>query len=48
MELIILEWLHEMKYSHNEIMVEKIIDIIRALSSPKLNIRKETLDIALE
>lgn len=29
-------------------MVEKIMEILRALSSPKLDIRKETLDVALE
>lgn len=29
-------------------MVEKIMEIIRAFSSPRLDIRKEILDIALE
>ncbi|KAJ8441117.1 hypothetical protein Cgig2_006946 [Carnegiea gigantea] len=43
-----VEWLNELKSSHKEIMVEKIMEILRALSSPKLDIRKEIVDIALE
>ncbi|KAJ8447580.1 hypothetical protein Cgig2_031193 [Carnegiea gigantea] len=47
-KLIVLDRLHELKSSHKEIMVEMIMDILRALSSPNLDIRRKTLDIALE
>ncbi|KAK8969188.1 Coatomer subunit beta-1 [Platanthera guangdongensis] len=47
-KLIVLERLNELKSSHREIMVEMIMDVLRALSSPNLDIRHKTLDIALE
>ncbi|KNA22373.1 hypothetical protein SOVF_034580 [Spinacia oleracea] len=47
-KLIVLDRLNELKTSHKEIMVEMIMDILRALSSPNLDIRRKTLDIALE
>lgn len=47
-KLIVLDRLLELKTSHKEIMVEMIMDILRALSSPNLDIRRKTLDIALE
>jgi len=47
-KLIVLDRLLELKSSHKEIMVEMIMDILRALSSPNLDIRRKTLDIALE
>ncbi|KAJ8421241.1 hypothetical protein Cgig2_028191 [Carnegiea gigantea] len=47
-KLIVLDRLLELKSSHKEIMVEMIMDILRALSSPNVDIRRKTLDIALE
>ncbi|XP_028776867.1 coatomer subunit beta-1-like [Neltuma alba] len=47
-KLIVLDRLNELKTSYREIMVEMVLDILRALSSPNLDIRRKTLDIALE
>lgn len=47
-KLIILDRLQELKASHREVMVEMIMDVLRALSSPNLDIKRKTLDIALE
>ncbi|GMH14164.1 hypothetical protein Nepgr_016005 [Nepenthes gracilis] len=47
-KLIVLDRLNELKTSHREIMVDIIMDVLRALSSPNLDIRKKTIDIALE
>ncbi|XP_047315302.1 coatomer subunit beta-1-like [Impatiens glandulifera] len=47
-KLIVLDRLNELKSSHREIMVEMIMDVLRALSSPNLDIRRKTIDIALE
>ncbi|RWW07112.1 hypothetical protein GW17_00029520 [Ensete ventricosum] len=47
-KLIVLDRLNELKSSHRELMVEMIMDVLRALSSPNLDIRRKTLDIALE
>ncbi|KAF8025299.1 hypothetical protein BT93_F2211 [Corymbia citriodora subsp. variegata] len=47
-KLIVLDRLNELKSSHREIMVELVMDVLRALSSPNLDIRRKTLDIALE
>ncbi|KAH6555339.1 hypothetical protein KP509_1Z263900 [Ceratopteris richardii] len=47
-KLIILDRLQELKTSHKEVMVEMVMDVLRALSSPNLDIKRKTLDIALE
>ncbi|GMI92415.1 beta1 Coat Protein [Hibiscus trionum] len=47
-KLIVLDRLNELKSSHREIMVDLIMDVLRALSSPNLDIRRKTLDIVLE
>ena len=47
-KLIVLDRLNELKSSHGEIMVDLIMDVLRALSSPNLDIRRKTLDIVLE
>ncbi|XP_075483512.1 coatomer subunit beta-1-like [Primulina tabacum] len=47
-KLIVLDRLNELKSSHMDIMVEMIMDILRALSSPNLDIQRKTLDIVLE
>lgn len=47
-KLIVLDRLQELKTSHREVMMEVIMDVLRALSSPNLDIRKKTLDIAMD
>ncbi|KAF3781577.1 Coatomer subunit beta-1 [Nymphaea thermarum] len=47
-KLIILDRLNELKPSHREVIIDMIMDILRALSSPNLDIRRKTLDIVLE
>ncbi|KAI3841343.1 hypothetical protein MKW98_007824 [Papaver atlanticum] len=47
-KLIVLDRLNELKTSHREIMVDMIMDVLRALASPNLDIRRKTIDIALE
>ncbi|XP_076884488.1 coatomer subunit beta-1-like [Bidens hawaiensis] len=47
-KLIVLDRLNELKVSHKEIMVDMIMDILRALSSPNHDIRRKTLDIVLD
>lgn len=38
----------ELKSSHREVMVDMIMDVLRVLSSPNMDIRRKTLDIALD
>ncbi|KAI3956558.1 hypothetical protein MKW92_026115 [Papaver armeniacum] len=40
--------LNELKISHREIMVDMIMDVLRALASTNLDIRRKTIDTALE
>ncbi|CAH9072648.1 unnamed protein product [Cuscuta europaea] len=47
-KLILLDRLNELKASHRDIMADMIMDTLRALSSPNLDIRRKTLDIVLE
>ncbi|KAG6389144.1 hypothetical protein SASPL_150603 [Salvia splendens] len=47
-KLILLDRLNELKSSHRELMIDLIMDVLRALSSPNLDIRRKTLDIVLE
>ncbi|KAI3704361.1 hypothetical protein L1987_74579 [Smallanthus sonchifolius] len=47
-KLIVLDRLEELKSSHKEIMVDMIMDVLRALSSPNHDIRRKTLDTALD
>ncbi|KAG6388124.1 hypothetical protein SASPL_153323 [Salvia splendens] len=47
-KLILLDRLNELKSSHHELMVDLIMDVLRALSSPNLDIQRKTLDIVLE
>ncbi|XWS72821.1 hypothetical protein CRYUN_Cryun02cG0073300 [Craigia yunnanensis] len=47
-KLIVLDQLNELKSSHRDLMVDLIMDVLRALSSPNLDIRRKTLDIVLE
>ncbi|KAG2482342.1 hypothetical protein HYH03_018730 [Edaphochlamys debaryana] len=47
-KLIVLDRLQELKEKHREVMTDMVMDTLRALSSPSLDIRKKTLDISLE
>ncbi|GJS44063.1 coatomer subunit beta-1 [Tanacetum coccineum] len=47
-KLIVLDRLEELKASHREIMVDMIMDVLRALSSPNHDIRRKTLAIVLD
>ncbi|KHG09263.1 hypothetical protein F383_01364 [Gossypium arboreum] len=47
-KLIVLDRLNELKSSHRDVTVDLIMDVLRALSSPNLDIQRKTLDIVLE
>jgi coatomer subunit beta len=47
-KLIVLERLQELKKQHPKVLQEMIMDIMRALASANLDIRKKTLDICLD
>lgn len=47
-KLIVLDRLNELKTSNREIMVDMVMDVLRALSTPNHDIRRKTIDIALE
>eukprot|EP00897_Mesotaenium_endlicherianum_P005514 jgi/Mesen1/4991/ME000248S04270 len=47
-KLIVLDRLQELKVNHRDVMVEMIMDVLRALASPNMDIRRKTLDIALD
>ncbi|XP_030971844.1 coatomer subunit beta-2-like [Quercus lobata] len=47
-KLIVLDRLNELRISHREIMVDLVMDVLRALLTPNLDIRKKTIDIALD
>ena len=40
--------LQELKARHREVMQDVLMDVLRALTSPNMDIRKKTLDIALD
>eukprot|EP00884_Botryococcus_braunii_P022038 jgi/Botrbrau1/8518/Bobra.0029s0022.1 len=46
--LIVLDRLQELKDKHREVMTEMLMDVLRALAAPNMDIRKKTLDIALD
>lgn len=47
-KLIVLDRLQELKDKHRDVMQDILMDILRALSSPNLDIRRKTLDIAMD
>ncbi|XP_050101891.1 coatomer subunit beta-1-like [Malus sylvestris] len=47
-KLIVLDRISELKASHREIVIELVMDVLRALSSPNVDIRRKTLDIVLD
>ena len=44
----LLACLQELKVKHPEIMQELLMDVLRVLSTPDMDIRRKTLNIALE
>lgn len=40
--------LQELKDKHREVMTEMLMDVLRALTAPNMDIRKKTLDISLD
>jgi len=47
-KLIVLEKLSDLKKHHSKVLQEILMDIMRALSSPNTDIRRKTLDIAMD
>ncbi|QDZ25483.1 subunit beta of coatomer [Chloropicon primus] len=47
-KLIVLGKLEEMKAQHGDILKDMVMDILRALSSPNVDIKKKILDIVLD
>ncbi|KAK2432368.1 Coatomer, beta subunit [Trifolium repens] len=47
-KLIVLDRLNELKKDNREIMVDMVMDVLRALLTPNHDIRRKTIDIALE
>lgn len=47
-KLIVLDKLEEMKAMHSEILQEMVMDVLRALSSPNVDIKRKILDIVLD
>jgi len=47
-KLIVLAKLEDMRHQHKKILQELLMDIMRALSSQNLDIRRKTLDISME
>ncbi|KAL6870870.1 hypothetical protein ACP4OV_014718 [Aristida adscensionis] len=47
-KLIILDRLLELRSSHREVMVDVVMDILRALASPNVDVRRKVLDLVLD
>lgn len=47
-KLIVLDRLAELKERHRDVMTELLMDILRALAAPNLDVRKKVLDVALD
>ncbi|CAD6254491.1 unnamed protein product [Miscanthus lutarioriparius] len=47
-KLIILDRLHELRSSHREVMVDMVMDVLRALASPNVDVRRKVLDLVLD
>lgn len=47
-KLIVLDRIAELKERHRDVMQEMLMDVLRALSSPNLDLRQKTLDLALD
>lgn len=47
-KMIVLDRLLDIKKHHSKVLQELLMDILRALASPNMDIRRKTLDIALD
>eukprot|EP01097_Dermamoeba_algensis_P003079 TRINITY_DN2239_c0_g1_i1.p1 TRINITY_DN2239_c0_g1~~TRINITY_DN2239_c0_g1_i1.p1 ORF type:complete len:947 (-),score=236.04 TRINITY_DN2239_c0_g1_i1:131-2971(-) len=47
-KMIVLDRLLEIKQKHPKVLQELLMDVLRALASPNMDIRRKTLDIALD
>eukprot|EP01024_Parvocaulis_polyphysoides_P045806 TRINITY_DN4294_c0_g3_i1.p1 TRINITY_DN4294_c0_g3~~TRINITY_DN4294_c0_g3_i1.p1 ORF type:complete len:950 (-),score=181.16 TRINITY_DN4294_c0_g3_i1:400-3249(-) len=47
-KLIVLDKLQELKVKHREVMQDMLMDILRALASPNLDVRQKTLALAMD
>jgi coatomer subunit beta len=47
-KLIVLDRLAELKERHRDVMAELLMDMLRALSAPNLDVRRKVLDVALD
>jgi len=47
-KLIVLDRLADLKKNHREVMQDMVMDILRAVASPSVDIRRKTLDIVLD
>lgn len=47
-KMIVLDRLLDIKKHHSKILQDLLMDILRALATPTLEIRRKTLDIALD
>ncbi|XP_006662772.1 coatomer subunit beta-1 [Oryza brachyantha] len=47
-KLIVLDRLHELRASHRDVMVDVVMDVLRALSSPNVDVRRKVLDLVLD
>ena len=47
-KLIVLDRLAELKERHPDVMAELLMDILRALNAPNLDVRRKVLDVAMD
>ncbi|VAH76302.1 unnamed protein product [Triticum turgidum subsp. durum] len=46
--LILLDRLNELRTAHRDVMVDVVMDVLRALSSPNLDVKRKVLDLVLD
>ncbi|KAF7029380.1 hypothetical protein CFC21_041141 [Triticum aestivum] len=46
--LILLDRLNELHTSHRDVMVDVVMDVLRALASPNLDVKRKVLDLVLD
>ncbi|KAG8045246.1 hypothetical protein GUJ93_ZPchr0008g13481 [Zizania palustris] len=47
-KLIVLDRLNELRTSHRDVMVDVVMDVLRSLTSPNLDVKKKVLDLVLD
>ncbi|GJN06333.1 hypothetical protein PR202_ga24053 [Eleusine coracana subsp. coracana] len=47
-KLIILDRLNELRTTHREVMVGLVMDVLRALASPNIDVKRKVLDLVLD